>query len=147
MNSIYRRDAENAEVAQRLATDHHDLRGLNQGVDRSSYFQTQCSSRVAGDDRCNLLAADIDRHLHQQAFKTELSYRTLQLVSTADRIESNWLTPLRLRGVADNTLDFAAGDTVMSSGGFGRMYLAFVDPLLNRRITDARHPRRLHRCK
>jgi hypothetical protein len=35
----------------------------------------------------------------------------------------------------------------MTAGGFGRVDLAFVDPLLNRRVTDSRLPRSLHRCK
>jgi hypothetical protein len=108
-----------------LAAYNHDFCGLNQGVDRSADFQTQCSSRVAGDDRCNLLATDVDRHLDQKALKTELSYQTMQFVSTADRIQANRLSPLCVgAAVAGHTLNFTAGDAVMSSGSFGRVDLA-----------------------
>ena len=71
----------------------------------------------------------------------------MQFVSTANRIEADGLSALWLRGVAGNTLDFTAGDAVMSAGRFGRADLALVDPLLNRGITDSSHPRSLHRCK
>lgn len=92
------------------------------------------------------MPAHIDGHLHQQTFVLEFGNSAGQLVTTADGVEADWLRSTRpscFRG-SSHPLDFAAGDSVMAAGSLGRANLALLDPLLQRRITNARQLGRVY---
>src|SRR5262249_27687428 len=110
-------------------------------------LKSEGSGCIAGNDRRDLLATHIDRNLHQQTFVANVDYGPQQLVSSADRVETDWLTALwSSTSTAHHALDFGAGNAVMTADRFGRMDLSFVNPLLQGRVTDAGHPRCIHRC-
>src|SRR5262249_27843427 len=99
---------------------------------------SQIASGVAGDDRGDGLTADLDADLCQQPFIAYLGDLPEELVTPADRIQADRLLPPSLALIGPGqAVDLGPRNAVMAAGGLHRLDLAPIDPLLERRVTDA----------
>src|SRR5262249_15585636 len=98
---------------------------------------------VARDDRSNRLTADLDADLREQAVEAHFGDLAEKLIAAADGVQTDRLS-LRFTPIGpDEALDLAPRDAMMAASSLHRFDLAVVNPLLERRVTDARKLRGL----
>jgi hypothetical protein len=101
-------------------------------------LQLHLASRPRGDNRSNLLAAYRNFHFRHQAAYANRIDSSHQLVPPAHPADYKLALLLRLASRPEQQpIDFALGNTVMSSGGLNTADFLPVDPLFDRGKADS----------
>ena len=131
----------------RARTDDHDFRRLDQSCRKLPFLQTQIAARIAGDDRGDGLAADVERDFGHQTGDFDFGDTANELVSPADEVfetfgqfpTGRWFFPGAFSRVAEEgeAIDFGARNAVVSTGSADGLYFAMIDPLFDGRVAHS----------
>src|SRR4029453_12164210 len=103
-----------------LPPDHHDFGSFNQCEGSDSLSQPELLTRVARNDRSQMLPSDIQRHLGEQSLKFHLGHHPEQLVTSTNRLEPCGLSGPRTSDPAES-LHFGSRYAMMTAGSFDRV--------------------------
>src|SRR5882757_7070894 len=127
--------------------EDHDFGRFDQRGGALSRLKPEFLRGIGGNDGGNVLLADRQRDLGQQAAKFDGHDAPDQLVSPADlpQIATPSLDVAALQLPREQAIDFAFRDAVVPAGGFYRLEFAAVNPLLQGGVADAQNIRRFSR--
>src|SRR5208282_2072416 len=117
--------------------DHH-FGALDQRRGLVAAFQAHLPRGVGGNDGSDVLAADGEPDLRQQALDAHLDDAAHQLIAPADGAEVGAaLGRLFAQRAEEKAVDLAERNAMVAAGGLYRAQLALVDPLLQAGVADA----------
>src|SRR6266404_1972518 len=128
---------------------NHYFRRLDQRCRALPGFQAHFFGRVRGDNRGDLLFANLQRDLREQAAVFHVEDAAEQLIAAADfaEIAAPRLNVAAVQLCGNQTVNLALVDPVVSAGSLRGFELATINPLLQGRIADAQDIGRFPRGK
>jgi len=142
----YMTNSEAAQIGSEIAfwesdAEDHDFGGFYQGGGALAGLEAEFAGGVGGDDARDVLLADAEGDLSEEAAEFDVDDATYQLVAAGDFAE---FTAARVDIAAfeffgNEAVDFGFGDAMVAAGGFGGFEFAAVDPLFEGGIADAKN--------
>ena len=119
--------------------EDHDFGGFDQSGDAFAGLEAHFLRGVGGDDGGDMLLADGEGDLREQAAVFDGGDAADELVASADFAEIATAGGgfAAVQGGRNEAVDFGFGDAVVAAGGFRSFEFAAVDPLFQRGIADA----------
>jgi len=130
-----------AAGSSRSYAKNHYLGRFDQGGDGLALLEAHLANRVRSDNGRNALTSDRERHLGHESLSFDIRDPADQLIPSADFAEI--VAPLpHVAGFGcaiQKLVDLLLRNTMVAAGGLDGSNLAFVDPLFESRIADAKH--------
>ena len=119
--------------------EDHDFGGFDEGGGAFAGLEAEFAGGVGGDERSDLLFADAESDLGEEAVVFDGDDAADELIAAGDFAEgaAAFGDIAAVEGFGDEAIDFGFGDAMMATGSLGGFEFAAVDPLFESGIADA----------
>jgi len=124
---------------KRSDAEDHDFGGFYQSSSAFAGLEAEFAGGVGGDDARDLLFADAERDLREEAAVFDGHDAADELIAAGNLAEfaATGGDVAAIEFCGNEAVDFRFGDTVVAAGSLGGFEFAAVDPLFEGGIADA----------
>src|SRR5882672_7194007 len=115
----------------RSDAEDHDFGGFDEGGGAFTGLEAEFARGVGGDERGDLLFADAERNLGEEAVVFDGDDAADELIAAGDFAEgaATFGDVAAFERFGDEAVDFRFGNAMMAAGSFGGFEFAAIDPL------------------